>query len=419
MVVSTKSNSRWLFVVICLHVLIAACFVKFYYLSEIQLKEREYYRRSFEVQHKFDGLRRDGLDIGIPKISSNSYIEVYPVLDSNSDDEVPYMKENATLLMLCRNWELTGVLKSMRSLEDRFNHKYNYDWVFLNEVPFDEEFIEATTTMASGKTHYGLIPTKDWYMPEWIDDTRFEEALHNLTENNVIYGGSRSYRNMCRFNSGFFFRQSILDNYDYYFRVEPNVQYLCDFAYDPFRYMRTRRKKYGFVITLYEYEETIPTLWDTVQEFIQKNPDLIDYTKNAYQFIANGEESHDRSKDTYSLCHFWSNFEIADLNFFRSEAYTRYFDYLDKKGGFYYERWGDAPVHSIAAALLLEANEIHHFEDIGYFHNPYGTGPAPHVSALLQRCIFDWGEEEMRADLSPGSCLQRWWLTGAGKSFMV
>jgi alpha 1,2-mannosyltransferase len=43
-------------------------------------------------------------------------------------------------------------------------------------------------------------------------------------------------------------------------------------------------------------------------------------------------------------CHYWSNFEIADLRWFRSPEYIAYFDYLDKVGGFYYERWGDAPV---------------------------------------------------------------------------
>lgn len=39
----------------------------------------------------------------------------------------------------------------------------------------------------------------------------------------------------------------------------------------------------------------------------------------------------------------WSNFEIADMDFWRGEAYSKFFDYLDEKGGFYYEvrtnRW--------------------------------------------------------------------------------
>lgn len=33
----------------------------------------------------------------------------------------------------------------------------------------------------------------------------------------------------------------------------------------------------------------------------------------------------------------YNNFEISDLDFWRSEAYTAYFDHLDRSGGFYYE----------------------------------------------------------------------------------
>ena len=33
----------------------------------------------------------------------------------------------------------------------------------------------------------------------------------------------------------------------------------------------------------------------------------------------------------------WSNFEIANMDFWRGEAYSKFFDFLDRKGGFYYE----------------------------------------------------------------------------------
>lgn len=36
-------------------------------------------------------------------------------------------------------------------------------------------------------------------------------------------------------------------------------------------------------------------------------------------------------------CAVWSNFEIADMNLWRSEAYTKFFDRLEASGGFYYE----------------------------------------------------------------------------------
>jgi alpha 1,2-mannosyltransferase len=39
----------------------------------------------------------------------------------------------------------------------------------------------------------------------------------------------------------------------------------------------------------------------------------------------------------------WSNFEIGDLDFWRGEAYSKFFDFLDQKGGFYYEVMGAIP----------------------------------------------------------------------------
>ncbi|KAJ6532149.1 hypothetical protein DFH09DRAFT_856543, partial [Mycena vulgaris] len=48
--------------------------------------------------------------------------------------------------------------------------------------------------------------------------------------------------------------------------------------------------------------------------------------------------------------HVWSNFEIADLDFWCGEAYTKSFDYLDAKGVIPISR-ADNTVHSIAVAL--------------------------------------------------------------------
>ena len=38
-----------------------------------------------------------------------------------------------------------------------------------------------------------------------------------------------------------------------------------------------------------------------------------------------------------SILEVWSNFEIADMDFWRGEAYSKFFDHLDQTGGFYYE----------------------------------------------------------------------------------
>lgn len=49
-------------------------------------------------------------------------------------------KANAVIVMLARNGDLNGVIVSMKQMEDRFNKRFSYPYVFLNEEPFSEDF---------------------------------------------------------------------------------------------------------------------------------------------------------------------------------------------------------------------------------------------------------------------------------------
>jgi alpha 1,2-mannosyltransferase len=76
----------------------------------------------------------------------------------------------------------------------------------------------------------------------------------------------------------------------------------------------------------------------------------------------------------------------------RSKAYLDYFDSLDHDGGFFYERWGDAPVHSIAAGLLLRKDQVHFFNEIAYYHVPFTHCPTGEQTRLNLKCHCDPGE---------------------------
>ncbi|CAG8498017.1 17195_t:CDS:2, partial [Racocetra persica] len=269
-------------------------------------------------------------------------------------------KANACFVILIRNSDLHSFRPTMRQLEDRFNRHYNYPYVFLNDVPFTEEFKKLTSALTKAKTEYGLIPEKHWSIPSHIDKDLVDQNLEKMKDE-ILYGGSLPYRHMCRFESGFFFQHELLDKYDYYWRVEPGVQFYCDIDFDPFVYIRDHDVKY---------------------EFIEKYPQYIE-KDNLMDFIS------DDDGETYNLCHFWSNFEIGDLNFWRGEAYTKFFNHLDKNGGFFYERWGDAPVHSIAAALFLKKHQIHFFNEIGYKHEPFVHCPKDEKLQLKCHCNPD------------------------------
>ncbi|KAI9767022.1 MAG: hypothetical protein M1840_005981 [Geoglossum simile] len=323
-----------------------------------------------------------------------------PLLDRTGEPEGFLVHEgeapriNATILSLVRNNELEGMISSMKDLERTWNRKFNYPWTFFNDEPFTEEFKRRTRAETNAECRYELIPKEHWDVPSWINNDIFQESAKILTEHDVQYADKMSYHKMCRWNSGMFYKHPALKDVRYYWRVEPNVHFFCDVDYDIFRYMRDNNKTYGFVINLYDSPDTIQTLWPETMKFAAAHPEYL-HEKGAMGWLTDSKRrpEHNYKANGYSTCHFWSNFEIADLNFWRSQAYEDYFAHLDRAGGFFYERWGDAPVHSIALGLFEDASKIHWFRDIGYQHIPYFNCPNSTKCKGCQTGLFTDGEK--------------------------
>ena len=98
---------------------------------------------------------------------------------------------------------MDNAVRSVRRVQDRFNRKFNYPWVFLNEVPFTDEFKQCVflldlspiltnrnsrrvSNVIDGKVEFGLIPRDDWFQPDWIDEDKATAGRKKLE--NVIYG---------------------------------------------------------------------------------------------------------------------------------------------------------------------------------------------------------------------------------------
>ncbi|GMM37626.1 hypothetical protein DASC09_049510 [Saccharomycopsis crataegensis] len=294
-----------------------------------------------------------------------------------------YERSNATFFTLARNDDLKGILSAIRSVEERFNHNYHYDWVFANDETFTQEFIQLTSGAVSGNPTYVKIPKEFWSYPSWIDQDLAADVRDQMEADNIKYGNSESYRHMCRFNSGFFYKLPAMQKYRYYWRVEPDISFNCNIDYDLFKYMESNNKVYGFTMAPYEIHTTVLSLWSVVQNFTTSYPQYVSDDNNS-------ELLTDDEGETFNMCHFWSNFEIGDMDFYRTEAYEDFFEYIDYSGGIYYERWGDAPIHTMAAAFLLDKDQVHYVDNTGYYHSPNGQCP---INAEIR--------EKLECDCSP------------------
>lgn len=319
------------------------------------------------------------------------------------DDVNEYQRANATIVVLARNSDVGSVLFSVKEIERVFNSKYHYPVVFLNDKPFSSAFIRRLTRAVSGKAFFEKVDEKDWNKPDFINDEKYAQGISYLKEKGIGYANKESYHNMCRYYSGKFYNHPRLQQYKWYWRFEPGTRFFCDIDYDVFKFMESSNNTYGFTINLYDAEHSLTSIWPKTLDFVKRHPHYVN-PNGSFKWLTENLQCPEKTKTTqgYSTCHFWSNFEIGNMDFFRGEAYSEWFDMLDKDGGFYYERWGDAPVHSIGLGLFEDKNKIHWFRDIGYEHNPYFNCPNSDKCKGCRTARFGWKHLENQ------NCMGNW-----------
>ncbi len=271
-------------------------------------------------------------------------------------DKKPYRRvDKACILALVRETDMDRFAKTVQELETNFNSLYKYPYVILSHEELSASFTQTVRKRTKSKMEFGVIPAEQWSLPGWIDDERLNQSLVNI-------GFSLGYRHMCRFFSGFFFRHPLTLKYDRFLRIDTDSSFPCPWRFDPFRKLLEERSIYAFALATSDEISTMPSLWPTILKWASGRPQAVD---SAVDFVSTDRGA---TLDAFTPCVFYNNFELASFAVFRSEQYLSYFEHLDKSGGFFYERWGDAPVHTYYVALMLNKSQVSFMQDLPYAH---------------------------------------------------
>ncbi|CAM1505763.1 Fc.00g114000.m01.CDS01 [Cosmosporella sp. VM-42] len=349
-----------------------------------------------------------------------------------ASDQAP----RAALVTLAHDNDLPGMLYSIGQLEDKFNSRYQYHWVFFSTRELSEEFKRSTSNATNAICVYEVIPGEHWSVPNWVDHRRLY-ATENV-EPGSEHDAERTVpdlRQIYRWNSGPFAREKRLRYYDWFLRVEPGAQFTRDIHFDVFRFMRDNGIAYGFNKAILD-ETSLRELSPRIRSFIDKNPDLL-HKEADVSWLLDALDSNDSSiaavgsekvlsrqdiKDNYRKRIIWERppspvspsqeadsqqvaedddddegtgsladaftswlsgiyesslyptFEIGSLAFFRSPSHLAFFDHLDSAGDFYYKRVEDVPVHTLSASMFLPKQSVWNFRKTETRH--YHHGPS-------------------------------------------
>ncbi|KAJ2683583.1 hypothetical protein GGH99_004316, partial [Coemansia sp. RSA 1285] len=156
------------------------------------------------------------------KLPEDLSVGVLPPARISYDEPAPGERVNGAIVVLVRNSELDGLRKSMRMFEDRFNRRFKYPYVLLNDQNFTQEFRDGIAAITKNEVRYGILDENFWNYSPSVTPEETELKLQ-VNKNRYLYGGSLSYRFMCRFQSGLFYKHPLVRSLDWYWRLEPDV----------------------------------------------------------------------------------------------------------------------------------------------------------------------------------------------------
>jgi alpha 1,2-mannosyltransferase len=260
--------------------------------------------------------------------------------------------------------DLHDLRRSLWNLDRFFNRRHGYPVVIFHE-DFSPALMAEIRRWTSSTLEFAVV---DFRLPEFVNPADVPPR--------ILGRFPIGYRHMCRFFAGMVYRHPAMQQYDWYWRFDTDSFLRCSVGYDPFEAMERGQHLYGYITLLKERPEVVQGLWETSRRYA---------TENGLDLARLGSLTDERGG--YNLLYYYNNFEIVDLRFFRSPTYLRFFDYLDRTGGIYQFRWGDAPIRTIAVALLVPPAQVRRFDDIGYSHAGYYTQRRHYVTDRAQAAI--------------------------------
>jgi alpha 1,2-mannosyltransferase len=247
--------------------------------------------------------------------------------------------------------DLIDFNKSLSLLEENLiPFTDNVDLVVFCEESF-EKFKSRVETKLNIKYQSIEFDVPDY--PEEIKNNIPEFFPHPTHGNGPVAWGhpgfSMGYRHMCRFFSGEIYKFDIIKEYDYYLRLDTDSFIHTPLNYDIFEWAKENECYYGFIAPAVQQdnEKVVEGLWEFVNNIYPNN--------------------------IPARWMFYTNFELGKVSWFLTSEYMNFYNYIDKSGGIYTKRWGDAPIKFLGINLFMSEQNIIPVSGFTYQHGAVYT----------------------------------------------
>ena len=160
----------------------------------------------------------------------------------------------------------------------------------------------------------------------------------------------RGYRHMCHFFANDIFSRPELAGYDFYMRMDDDSFILSPLKFNVFELMRDKGYKYAYRVILKDRPHVCVGFGDLVKQY----------------FCMRGHRLNYRLPPPYMI--YYTNFEICDISWFKGRVWQEYFEAVDRAGGIWRHRWGDALIRYYGVVHLMEESSVYCLKQLHYHH---------------------------------------------------
>lgn len=216
------------------------------------------------------------------------------------------------------------------------------DIILFHEKSFDQEYRKRVRPVANGIILFQEIEFK---LPEYPEETKRKIPALYPHPTHAHSGFSMGYRHMCDFFAGSLYEQPVLQDYEYYLRLDTDSFILSKIPYDIFGWMKAHACEYGYIepALQQDHPKVIERLWDETRQWLQTHAVK---TYKPLEAIPEGRM-------------FYTNFELGKVSSFSEGSnYYQFYRFIRSTGNIFIKRWGDAPIKYLGVNLFIKPETV-------------------------------------------------------------
>lgn len=276
----------------------------------------------------------------------------------------------AAIFILTQNNEVrrTYLKTSLYFLFRHFNAKFKYPVVILHEGDYDaiaqREILMSIRDSCRDLVSFVHLDPDDFVIPDHIDKKKMANCIATKP---VPYWRNEKYRLMCRWWMVHFHKYA--KGYDYVMRLDDDSIIEEPIENDLFQWMADNDLIYSSNLVHVDcgicchdmkefFEDLDPSKKDMISKIFVPSEMPNNHVMAGFRSllsITQGSKASDyvsgEKLKIWMPTMYYNNFFITQTAFWRQDTVQKTIDAIDKHGGIFYYRWGDAPLQSIIVLL--------------------------------------------------------------------